>query len=208
MWLFNGKKNENSRLDRRILRKNNISLLLLDERWNKLFVNNQKTPEITACEEKLTGLLKTQARLLAEEKDNAADKKKYMDMILKLTPAVFDAGDTAAKEEMQNCEKEIKRLNEKSAENQEELDSIPDKLKDVNLELLENTVKAVYFKIRAEQKRVDELSALIAETRERLKAYIEEKETLSQDHTDTYSYFHDLLGGEELERLDKLYFGS
>lgn len=208
MWLFNGKKTENARLDRKILRKNDISLLLLDERWNKLFVNNQKTPEIAACEDKLTGLFKSQARLLAEEKENAADKKKCMDMILKLTPAVFDAGDAAAKEEMQNCEKEIKKLNDRSAKNQEELDAIPDKIRDVNLELLENTVKAVYFKIRTEQKRVEELSALIAETRERLKAYIDEKETLSQDHTDTYSYFHDLLGGEELERLDKLYFGS
>lgn len=208
MWLFNSRKTENAKFDRKILRKNDISLLILDERWNKLFVNNQKTPEIAACEEKLTGLLKTQARLLAEEKENAADKKKYMDMILKLTPAVFDAGDAAAKEEMQNCEKEIKRLNERFGKIQEELDLIPDKIRDTNLELLEDTVKVVYFKIRSDQKRVDELTALVNETRDMLKAYIDEKETLSQDHTDTYSYFHDLLGGEELERLDKLYFGS
>jgi hypothetical protein len=29
---------------------------------------------------------------------------------------------------------------------------------------------------------------------------------LSEDDTDVYSYFHDLLGGEELEKLDKEYF--
>jgi hypothetical protein len=50
------------------------------------------------------------------------------------------------------------------------------------------------------------LEGLIEETKSKLKEYIDEKETLSQDDTDIYSYFHDLLGGEELEKLDNEFF--
>ena len=85
---------------------------------------------------------------------------------------------------------------------------MPDRIKAANLELLENTVGIVYFKIRSSRKRVEELEKLIEETRERLKQYIDEKESLSQDDNDIYSYFHDLLGGEELEKLDNEFFGK
>jgi chromosome segregation ATPase len=107
---------------------------------------------------------------------------------------------------MKECEKEIKDINERAAGLQNELEEVPDKIKDTNLELLEETVNAVYFKIRANQKRVEELGKLIEETHLKLKDYIDEKGTLSENYTDTYSYFHDLLGGEELEKLDKEFF--
>ena len=69
------------------------------------------------------------------------------------------------------------------------------------------TVLVVYYKIRWNQKRVEELDRLIEETKTKLKEYIDERETMSQDDTDVYSYFHDLLGGEELEKLDRMFFG-
>jgi hypothetical protein len=194
--------------ERKTLRKNDISLLILDERWNRLFVNTPKTPRIAFCEEKLKELLKEEARLTAEAKEIAADKKKRMDRIMQLTPAVFERNDEAAKKEMVFCEKEIKRINARIKNIEEALEVMPDRIKTANLELLENTVNVVYFKIRNSSKRVEELEKLIEETRMKLKHYIDEKESLSQDDTDIYSYFHDLLGGEELERLDNKFFGK
>jgi hypothetical protein len=192
--------------EKKTLRKNDISLLILDERWNKLFVNTQKTAQIASCEEKLKELLKEEARLTAETKEIATAKKKHMDKIMKLTPAVFEKNDEGAKKEMHFCEKEIKRINDRAKKIEEKLDEMPDREKAVNLELLNNTVKLVYLKMRSSSKRVEELEKLINETRTKLKEYIDEKESLSQDDTDTYSYFHDLLGGEELERLDNEHF--
>jgi hypothetical protein len=101
------------KIGREVLRRNNISLLTLDERWNSLFINTEKTPEITGCEEKLKELLKEQARLLSEEKENSNLKKKYMDRIIQLTPEAFDKNDENAKNEMQVCDKEIKKLNKR-----------------------------------------------------------------------------------------------
>ena len=94
---------------------------------------------------------------------------------------------------MQDSEREIKRINSRIARIEELLDAMPDKLKQVNLELLEQTVNIVYYKILANKKRVEELDKLIGETRDKLKGKKKKKESLSQDDTDIYSYFHDLL---------------
>lgn len=206
MFLFS--KKPQKKFDRKVLRRNDICLLTLDERWNSLFANAQKTPEILKCEEKLKELLKQQARLIAESKEIAARKRLCMDKIIQLTPEVFDKNNEDAKKDMQACEKEIKQINDRLPKIEVELENIPDLVREANIGLLEQTVNIVYFKIRSNQKRVEELEKLIEETRTKLKEYIDEKELLAQDDNDIYSYFHDLLGPEELEKLDKEFFGN
>ena len=208
MSLLPWKLGRKKKLDIKILRKNNISLLILDERWNKLFANTPKTPAIERCEQRLKELLKEESRLMAEQKEIATSKKQHMDNIINLTPAVFEKNDENAKKQMQFSESEIKRINDRSKRITEQIDEMPERIKQANLELLEQTVIIVYFKMRSSGKRVEELEKLIEESRTRLKEYIDEKESLSQDDTDIYSYFHDLLGGEELEKLDKEYFSE
>lgn len=195
------------KLDKSILRKNDISLLILDERWNKLFASTPKTSAIERCEQRLKELIKEEARLTAEQKEIAVSKKRHMDNIIRLTTDVYEKNDENAKKEMQFSEGEIKRINDRTRRIGSELDEMPERIKQANLELLGHTVNVVYLKIRLATRRVGELEKLIEETRARLKGYIDEKESLSQDDTDIYSYFHDLLGAEELERLDKALLG-
>jgi hypothetical protein len=66
----------------------------------------------------------------------------------------------------------------------------------------------VYFKIRANQRRIKELEKLIEETKRNLEKYIDEKGRITEDDADIYTYFHDLIGKEELEKLDREYFGD
>jgi len=71
-----GKNSKNKVIfERMVLRKNDISLLVLDERWNNIFKNTAKPPEIARGEECLKELLKEQARLSAESKSIQAQKK-------------------------------------------------------------------------------------------------------------------------------------
>ena len=200
------KSGHKKKLDIKVLRKNNISLLILDERWNKLFASTPKTSAIERCEQRLKELLKEESRLTAEQEEISLSKKHHMNNIMKLTTDVFDNNDKNAKKEMQLSENEINRINDRVKAIVEMHDDMPDRIKQANLELLEQTVNVVYFKIRSTGKRVEELEKLIEESRARLKEYIDEKESLSQDDTDIYSYFHDLLGVEELEKLDKEFF--
>ncbi len=208
MWkLFNRKKNE-PKLDIKVLIKNDISLLTLDERWNGLFKNIVKTERIIECEDKIKELLKEQSRVIAESKEIAAKKKECMDKIIKLTTEVFENNNQDAQSEMQESEKQIVGINNRMSEIEERLTGIPKELRQANLELLEQTVKVVYFSIKGNQQRVAELDREIAETRERLIKLVDERELRAQDHTDTYSYFHDLLGGDQLQKLDEVYFSG
>ena len=208
MWNIFNKKNKAHGFDLKVLFKNDISLLTLDERWNGLFKNMEKTNDIIECENRIKELLKEQSRLITESKEISIKKKECMDSIIRLTTEVFDKNNKEAHTKMQECEKSIVAINKKMEENQERLLDIPKEIREENLKLLEYTVKQVYFSIRENQVRVTELDKEIAEAKERLKKMIEERELLAEDYSDTYSYFHDLLGKDELQKLDEIYFSK
>jgi hypothetical protein len=206
MFKFFKKKKFERKFDKKILRKNSISILIFDERWNSLFKYTEKTPDIIQCEEALKRLLKEQSRIFAESKEVSSRKKKWMEKILELTTEVYENNNEEAKTEMAACEEKIKKINDRAAIIETQLEEMPDLIKEANLELLVPTVNQVYFKMRDNQIRVNELERLIEEAHLKLKEYIDEKGTLSEDYTEIYSYFHDLLGAEELEKLDSEYF--
>ena len=131
-----------------------------------------------------------------------------MDGIIKLTTEAFDNNNEEARLKMQECEKLIVSINKRIKEIEERILDVPKEIRQANLELLEQTVKVVYFSIRENQHKVTALDKEIAETREHLKKLIDERGLLAQDDTDTYSYFHDLLGKDELQKLDEIYFNN
>lgn len=208
MWNLFKRKKTVHQFDIKVLIKNDISLLTLDERWNGLFNNIVKTDNIIDCENNIKELLKEQSRLISENKEISLKKKECMDKIIRLTTEVFDNNNQDAQLEMQECEKTIIGINNRIKEIESRLDSVPKEIRQANLELLEHTVKLVYFSICENQQRVSELDKQIAQTKELLMKLIDERESLAQDHTDTYSYFHDLLGRDQLQKLDEVYFSG
>ncbi|HOM02316.1 MAG TPA: hypothetical protein PLH43_05750 [Acetivibrio sp.] len=205
---FKRRQNKNSEFDWSVLKKNSIPILILDERWHNVFKNVEKTKEIIEKEEELKELLKEESRLAFEKKEILSRKKSYLDKIIKLTPEVFDNNNEQSKAEMEKCEKEINQINERIKTIEAEIDNMPERIREANLRLLECTINSVYFKMRENQVRVKELEELIENTKKQLASYIEEKEGLNEYDNEVYTYFHDLLGGEELQKLDNRYFNK
>ena len=199
------KKFRKTNIDLSTLKKNDISIVILDKRWHDLFQNIEKSSELTRCENTLKELLKKQGSLNNELTEIIASKKEYMNRIIELTTAAFDYNNDKAKDDMQSYQNGIIRINERIKIIEKELDEIPARIKKINLKLLELTANEVYQNIRRESYRINELDALIEKTREELKGYISEKEQLTDNLESVYSYFHDLLGHEELEKLDQIY---
>jgi CRISPR/Cas system-associated protein Csx1 len=131
-----------------------------------------------------------------------------MDSIIKLTTEAFDNNNQQAHTKMQECEKAIVAINKRIQEIEDRLLDIPKAIREANLLLLEHTVRLVYFSIKEKQQRADAFDRQIAQARESLKRMIDEKELLAEDYSGTYSYFHDLLGKDELQKLDELYFSN
>lgn len=196
------------RLNREILKNNDISVLILDERWNSLFADMEKPGEIVRLEEKLKELLKKQARLTSEEKEISMNKKNMMERIIKLTTEAFENGNESAKTKMAECERDIKDINDRLNSIDDELKKMPSEIREANLELLECLVNTVYLTYRENQKRREELDELIKVTSAKLDAYVAEKEKLSKTGGQVYEYFHELLGAEELQRLDEQYLSG
>lgn len=206
MWNFLKRNKKKHEFDIKVLFKNDISLLTLDERWNGLFNKINKTSDIINCEYNIKELLKEQSRLITESKDIAVKKKDLMDKIIKLTTEAFENNNQTAQMQMQESEKNIRDINKRIKTIEDRLEIIPKEIRQANIELLEQTVKVVYFSIRENQQRVQELDKKIGETKDLLMKLIDEREHIAEDDTDTYSYFHDLLGGDELQKLDEIYF--
>ncbi|HHV30241.1 hypothetical protein [Acetivibrio mesophilus] len=202
------RENKKKEFDWSVLKKSSIPILILDERWHTVFKNTEKSKDIIEKEEKLKELLKEESRLAFEKKEILSRKKSCLEKILKLTPEVFDNNNLQSKEEMQKYEKEINHINERINSIDAEIDNMPEKIREANLELLEHTINSVYFKMRENQLRLRELDELIEQTKKQLESYIDEKSGLSEYDNGIYMYFHDLLGGEELQKLDNEYFNN
>ena len=192
-------------LDPDIIRRNRISVLTLDERWNSLFKYIAKTPTIIRLEERMNNLLKKQAQLTTEHKENLALKKDLLKRIMELTTDAFERGDETARKQIDNSEAEINRINLREPEIEEELSTAQTDIKEVNIELLENSVSYLYRDIKKTQERTVELEVLIEELKEKLKESISERETMVEAYNQTYLYLHALLGVEQIEELDRHY---
>ena len=197
------KKKKKTLFDKTVLRKNDIKLLILDERWNALFQKHTKTADIIQKEENLKELLKEQSRLTEEQKSIVDEKRKCMKTIIKLTENAYDDNNDAALETMQQCQSEITEINMRLKEIEIELEQMPEKITNANLALLEQAAYQIYFKMKGSQQRVTQLEQEINLLKKKLRESIEEKRVLSEQVDDAYTYFHDLVGKEALEALDQ-----
>lgn len=196
------------KLSRGIIKRNDISLLILDERWNGLFANREKPEEIVRLEQELTELLKEQARLIARQKECFSEKNNLTQKAIDLTANILENKKRHTKLEIKKCWKKVKQLNKMLESIENSIKELPYRIRRTNFKLLECMINTVYISYRAEQRKREELDALIKQTHEKLKYYIAEREQLQEQEYRTYEYFHNLLGAEELQRLDEQYFAG
>ena len=199
------KKNKKTELPSSILKLNNISVLTLDERWNTLFKDIEKTPIIIRCEEKINGYLKEQAGLTAEQKDIAAQKKEFLKRIMEISAEAFDKVSDEPYERMDSYRQQVEAINLRQSVIEERFSDIQQEIADANMEMLENAVSYLYYNIGKAHKRIEELDSLIEEIKKKLTDYIDERYTISEAYNEAYCSFHDLLGAEQISALDKLF---
>ena len=190
-------------LDGEILRSSRISVLTLDERWNSLFADIEKTPTILKYEEHLTGLLKKQARLTDEGKKLYEEKRHLLKRIMELTTEAFDQEDEGARKEIDVCETTVKHLNRRAPEIEDELSKLQHELKNANMDLLEHAVSHIYTGILKSKARAEELEDDIAKLREQIQNSIDERERLIESYNGAYQLLHGLLGAKQMEELDR-----
>ncbi len=177
------------------LKGKKIPILVLDQKWHRLFAIHGKTDEIASTEKELDELLKTQGRCNNDLKELKKLKSQTMSNI------VANMGDD--EEEKRDRDKQIiDEINERVDNIEEELVDTKRRITEINEKLM--LLSMDYFgqkleKNRQESKEIDEW---IANIRVELKKNVIKKQNRDINNREIYSYLHDIFGAKVLDLFD------
>lgn len=185
-----------------ILKGKKLPILTLDGRWHELFTEDQKTVEIKDLEQKVNNLLKKQGKLVNDIKDM---KKLKSNLIKDIMDNMDISTDIAGKEKDKKLGKNkqfINELNSKIENAMDELGDIPYQIKEVNEQLMSESINIFYNLLDKNKLELKEVADWINGIREELKRKILIKQDLEIKNTKIYTYMHDILGHELMEKFD------
>jgi len=179
------------------LSQNKIPILVLDQKWHRLFAISGKPEEVKELEEELNVLLAEQGRLNTELKELKKLKKKLMADIVDNMETTEDK-DT----KMNQNKRLIDETNDKIAEDEDALLDYPKLIKEKNDELMMMTMYFSYGKLRQNSQEITEIAAWIKKVRVELKKNIIKKQNREINNKEIYSYMHDIFGKDVINLFD------
>ena len=183
-----------------------IPVLVLDQKWHRLFAIHGKTEEITQAENRLKELLGKQGKLNQEIKELKRLKGKLMDSIVQNMDSISQENSSPLQErKMEEDKRLIDEINEKLDVYEDEILDLPDQIRSVNGELMILSMEYFYEKIRVNKREADEIAEWIDTVRVELKKNIIRKQNREINNREIYSYLHDILGPEVLDLFDIQY---
>ena len=192
-------------IDATILRKNNIVLLTIDERWTGLFSGKTLSPKLTELQNTMNEMLRKEASLRQEMENIEPSKKKALQHIMKMTKDAFEGGDVKAKESLQKSRDEIERINLRWSSLVEEIDTIELQLKDINLQILKHTVIAVIDTMRKGKEKLPRIAEEISGLENQLLRLKNERDHLAVNWSDLSEPFTKLFGTEYVHLLESAF---
>ena len=185
-----------------LLKKKNIPIACLDERWLRLYPDSEKTPLIKKLENELKELLKRQGKVNTDLKDIRVVRDK-------LTQSVLDTAEDTSIPENKRLKKQAasQRLIVEARQKQDnlelELDELPDKIKEANSAIILERVRVSYQRINQHKQDIDMLEQWIEQMREKLKERVVLKQDKEITNEEIYTYLHGMLGAGVMEAFDE-----
>lgn len=183
-----------------------VPILVLDQKWHRLFAVHGKTDEIKEAESRLNALLARQGKLNTDLKEFKNLKNKLMDSIVQNMDGTTESRMDAAREKKLDEDKRlIEEVNQKIDDSEDELLEIPGQIRDANSELMILSLNYFYDKLRVNQEESKEIDEWIKQVRIDLKKNIIRKQNRDINNREIYAYLHDILGAEILDLFDIQY---
>lgn len=183
-----------------------VPILVLDQKWHRLFAIHGKPEAVTSLETELNALLARQGRLNTELKGLKKVKSQLMDNIVQNMDGTSQAAENTSKERMlDENRRQLDETNAKIDSYEDELLDIPDKIKAVNEALMLCSMEYFYEKLRVNKEESEEIDAWIQQVRIDLKKNIIRKQNRDINNREMYAYLHDILGPEVLDLFDVEY---
>ncbi len=191
---------------RNALKNKKVPILVLDQKWHRLFAIHGKTVVIKELEAGLNALLARQGKLNTELRELKRLKNQTMDSIVQNMDGTADeAHNTALEKKLDDNRRLMDEINEKMEAYEDELMEIPEQIRDTNESLMLESMDYFYEKIRVNQSESQEIEAWIKQVRVDLKKNIIRKQNRDINNREIYAYLHDILGAEVLDLFDIKY---
>ncbi|MBR2045952.1 MAG: hypothetical protein IJ958_07450 [Agathobacter sp.] len=174
-----------------------VPLLILDQKWHRLFAVHGKTDEIKALESKLHNLLTEQSKQNNRLKELKRLKGKLLDEIVQN----MEEDD----KKVEDNKRLVDEINEKMDECEEKLMDIPYQIRETNDALMVLSMDYFYEKLRVNQEEAAEIEAWINQVRIDLKKNIIRKQNRDINNREIYAYLHDIFGAEVINIFDIKY---
>ena len=181
---------------RALFANTSVPLVTVDKRWHELFPEKYKSSKIKSLEADVKSLVKKQGKLVNENKDLKRAKKKLMSDIVK---NMEDAENPV----IIKGKKLMEELNEKILINEDELAKIPYELREANEKLMAYSMLECYERMLENREKIDNIKTWLDEVKEQVKEKKVKQLMLEEDTQKIYSYLHDLVGPEAMNRFDK-----
>lgn len=188
------------------LKGKKVPILILDQKWHRLFAIHGKPEEVKDLETELGDLLKRQGKLTNELKDLKKKKNFLMDNIVQnMEGSTAEASNTSKARMLEEDRQKIDEINALTESYEEELLELPKKIKSTNELLMIKSMDYFYEKIRINKEESDEIEQWIAQVRVDLKKNIIRKQNRDINNKEMYAYLHDVLGPDVIDMFDRRY---
>ncbi|MBR6282278.1 MAG: hypothetical protein IKR14_07230 [Lachnospiraceae bacterium] len=183
-----------------------VPVLVLDQKWHRLFAISGKPENVKAKEVELNELLQLQGKLNQEIKDLKAVKNKLMQgIVVNMDGANGEDASADQAKKLEDNKRLIEETNERLAADEDQLLDIPRSIKEVNEELMMLTMSFCYEKLRINANEIQEISDWITNVRVELKKNIIKKQNREINNKEIYSYMHDIFGRDVINLFDVKY---
>ena len=186
---------------RNAIKDKHIPVLILDNKWHKLFKRSGSTPEIERLEKELAELLKKQGRLNSDIKGLKKIKGDLMNNIV----SSMDETDDMSEKKVSDSKRLINESNDKIEQLEDELLELPREIDNVNKELMIRTMELCYDTLSQNTDEIESIAEWIHDIRIQLKKNIIKKQEMEFRNADLYTYMHDIFGPDVMELFDLRY---
>lgn len=183
------------------LSKRKIPILILDERYNLVMPDKDKTPQIRKLEARVSALLKKQGKVTNDIKEVKKIKARLMQDVVDNMDG--GGGESARQKKMNKTQKLIQEAKTKLEELEDSELEIPRELENANRELLLEFIQVCYGRMSTNKEDIELLDKWINEMRVELKKKLVIKQEKETKNSNIYAYMHDLLGPGLIQMFDE-----
>lgn len=182
------------------IKRSKLPALTLDIRWQSLFDFIDKTAKIAKLEKKVNEVMKSRGRINTDKADLKKVKKKLMQEIVM---NMDSPENSRATKKVLKSKDLIEEINDKLILLEDEELDIPDKLDEVNAELVLESMSEIFDKYEENNEDIEALQEWINDTRIELKKRVLLLEEKKEENEKMDKYLSDLLDGDIIREYKK-----